>query len=68
MAALLRLVHLLALGLWVGSVVYSGSVVLPQASQARFDTLHRRSVFLNGTVLLLGVAAFALAVVQRAPR
>ena len=67
-------------------VVYAGRVVLPQASRARaalgaaqetpanrdaqtrFDALHRRSVLLNGTVLLLGVAAFALAVVERSPR
>jgi uncharacterized membrane protein len=38
------------------------------AAQARFDVLHRRSVLLNGTVLLLGVVAFAVAAVQRPPR
>jgi len=75
--------ELLLLALMTGIVLYSGRVVLPQASearaalaeaqgtpsldaaQARFGALHRRSVLLNGTVLLLGVVAFALAAVQR---
>ena len=54
MAASLRLLHLL-------------SAPAHDEAQARFDALHRRSVLLNGTVLLLGVAAFALAVVERSP-
>jgi len=82
----LLLIEIALVALMTGIVVYSGRVVLPQASQARaalgetqgspgrdeaqarFDALHRRSVLLNGTVLLLGLAAFSLAVVQRAPR
>ena|SRR5437773_11912961 len=39
----------------------------PDTAQARFDLLHRRSVLLNGTVLLLGVVAFALAAARRSP-
>ncbi len=34
-------------------------------AKARFDALHRRSVFLNGTVLILGIAAVALAALQK---
>jgi uncharacterized membrane protein len=82
----LLIVELALLALMTGIVLYSGRVVLPQASearaalaeaqgtpaldtaQARFDALHRRSVLLNGTVLFLGVVAFALAAVQRPPR
>jgi uncharacterized membrane protein len=81
----LLIIELALLALMTGIVLYSGSVVLPQASearaalagareatapdtaQARFDALHRRSVLLNGTVLLLGVVAVALAAVQRSP-
>jgi uncharacterized membrane protein len=77
--------ELVLLALMTGIVLYSGRVVLPQASearaalaeareataldtaQARFDLLHRRSVLLNGTVLLLGLVAFALAAVPRSP-
>jgi len=40
----------------------------PDEARVRFEALHRRSVALNGVVLLLGVAALALAVVQRPPR
>ena len=82
----LLLIEMALVALMTGIVVYSGRVILPQASQARaalgqaqgspgrdeaqarFDALHRRSVLLNGTVLLMGLAAFSLAVVQRAPR
>jgi len=35
------------------------------AARARFDALHRRSVLLNGTVLILGLVAFSLAAVRR---
>jgi len=81
----LLVIELALLALMTGIVLYSGRVVLPQASearaardgsreakaldtaQARFDVLHRRSVLLNGTVLLLGIVAFALATVQRSP-
>jgi uncharacterized membrane protein len=81
----LLVIELALLALMTGIVLYSGRVVLPQASQARaalaeaqgmpasdgaqarFDALHRRSVLLNGTVLLLGAVAFALAAVQRSP-
>jgi len=78
--------ELILLALMIGIVAYAGRVVLPEASrarqalalapegaaehdrtQARFDCLHRRSVLLNGTVLLLGLAALALAVVARPP-
>jgi len=63
--------ELVLLGLMTGIVVYAGRVVLPQAAQARlalsalegtaaheetkarFDALHRRSVLLNGLVLIL---------------
>ncbi len=82
----LFLIRLLLLAVMTGIVLYSGRVVLPQASQARaalseaqgspglddalarFAVLHRRSVRLNGTVLLLGVVAFALAAAQPPPR
>ncbi len=82
----LLLIELALLAVMTGLVLYSGRVVLPQASQARaalavaqgtpelenaqarFDRLHRLSVQLNGTVLLLGVVAFALATVVRPPR
>ncbi len=78
--------ELILLALMIGVVVYAGRVVLPRASEARqalalapegkagstaarerFDLLHRRSVLLNGTVLLLGLAALALAAVRRPP-
>ena len=76
-------VELVAVALMTGIVLYSGRVVLPRASearaalaaaqgspdldaaQARFDALHRRSVLLNGTVLILGLVAFSLAAVRR---
>jgi len=79
----LLMIELALLALMTGIVLYSGRVVLPQASearaaldgtretpapdaaQARFDALHRRSVLLNGTVLLLGIVVFALAAVER---
>jgi len=79
----LLLIELALIAAMTGIVVYSGRVLLPQASQARaalggtqetpgqdeararFDALHRRSVFLNGTVLLLGLAAFALSAADR---
>jgi uncharacterized membrane protein len=82
----LFLVEMILLAAMTGIVAYSGRVLLPQATQARaalseasgtpahdgararFDALHRRSVALNGTVLLLGATAFALAVAQRPPR
>ena len=75
-------IELLLVALMTGIVLYSGRVLLPQASRARaalagpgedaasgeaqrrFAALHRRSVMLNGAVLLLGVAAFALAAMQ----
>jgi uncharacterized membrane protein len=75
--------ELVLLGLMTGIVVYAGAVVLPQAAQARqalpalegtpgyddaktrFDALHRRSVALNGTVLLLGIASIALYSLQK---
>ncbi len=75
--------ELVLLALMTGIVVYAGGVVLPQAAgarlalpslegtpayddaKARFDALHRRSVFLNGTVLILGIAAVALAALQK---
>ncbi len=78
-------VELAAVALMTGIVLYSGRVVLPRASEARaallaaqgtpeldaaqdrFDALHRRSVLLNGTVLILGVVAFSLAAVRRPP-
>ncbi len=81
----LLVLELVLLALMTGIAVYAGRVLLPQASearaalagaqetpaygeaQARFDALHRRSVLLNGTVLLMGVAAFALAAAQRTP-
>ena len=37
-------------------------------AQARFASLHRRSVLLNGAVLLLGLTAFLLAAIERPPR
>ncbi|MBI1951741.1 MAG: DUF4149 domain-containing protein [Acidobacteria bacterium] len=69
--------------LMTGIVVYAGRVVLPQAgrarlallspegtpaydaAKARFDALHRRSVLLNGTVLVLGVVSIALVALQK---
>lgn len=75
--------EIVLLGLMTGIVVYAGRVVLPQAAQtrlslptlegtpafdgakARFDSLHRRSVLLNGTVLILGVASTALYALQK---
>lgn len=75
--------ELVLLGLMTGIVIYAGRVVLPQAAdtrqalpgiegtagydeaKARFDALHRRSVLLNGTVLLLGVASTVLFALQR---
>lgn len=75
--------EIILLGLMTGIVVYAGRVVLPEAAQARlalpaiegtpafdgakarFDSLHRRSVLLNGTVLLLGVTSTALFALQR---
>ena len=81
----LLMIELALLALMTGIVLYSGRVVLPRASearaalaeareepalesaQARFDALHRRSVLLNGTVLLLGLVAFAVAAAQRSP-
>lgn len=83
----LLLIELVILALTTGIVVYAGGALLPRAAQARqelaqapegaaghdeararFAVLHRRSVLLNGAVLILGVAAFALAVAQRPPR
>ena len=75
--------ELVLLLLMTGIVVYAGRVVLPQAgrarlalpslegspayddAKARFDALHRRSVFLNGTVLILGVVSIALVALQK---
>ena len=75
--------ELVLLGLMTGIVIYAGRVVLPQAtearlalpgiegtaaydqSKARFDALHRRSVLLNGCVLILGVASTTLFALQR---
>lgn len=69
--------------LMTGIVVYAGRVVLPQAgrarlalpslegtpaygdAKARFNALHRRSVLLNGTVLVLGVVSIALVALQK---
>jgi uncharacterized membrane protein len=78
--------ELALVALMTGIVAYSGRVLLPRAAQARqalaaaaegaperdaararFAAIHRRSVLLNGTVLLLGVAAFALAAARRPP-
>lgn len=82
----LFLAEMILVAAMTGIVAYSGGVLLPQAARARaalseppgtpahdaararFDALHRRSVALNGTVLLLGAAALALAVAQRPPR
>jgi hypothetical protein len=82
----LFVIEMVLVAAMAGIVAYSGGVLLPQAVLARaalsetpgtpahdavlirFDALHRRSVALNGTVLLLGVTALALAVVQRPPR
>jgi len=79
----LLIIELALLALMTGIVLYAGRVVLPRASearaaldgtretpvrdaaQARFDALHRRSVLLNSTVLLLGIVVFALAAVER---
>ena len=75
--------ELVLLVLMTGIVLYAGRVVLPQAAQARlalgalegtaaheeakarFDALHRRSVLLNGTVLILGIASTALYALQK---
>jgi uncharacterized membrane protein len=75
--------ELVLIGLMTGIVVYAGRVVLPQAAQvrlalpalegtpafedarARFDALHRRSVLLNGSVLILGIASTALCALQK---
>ena len=75
--------EIVLLGLMTGIVVYAGRVVLPHAAQARlalpalegapgyddakarFDALHRRSVLLNGTVLLLGIASVTLTALQK---
>jgi putative copper export protein len=82
----LLVVETVLLVVMTGLVAYSGCVVLPRAAHARallagpegapgfaeaetrFASLHRLSVLLNGAVLLLGLAAFALAAVQPAPR
>ena len=83
----LLVIEIVLVAVMSGIVLYAGRVVLPRASQARqalaqvqegtpgyddtqarFAALHRRSVLLNGAVLLLGIAAFALAAVQRPPR
>lgn len=79
----LLIAELLFLALMTGIVVYAGRVVLPQAgrarlalpslegtpaydrAKARFDALHRRSVLLNGTVLVLGVVSIALVALQK---
>jgi Domain of unknown function (DUF4149) len=82
-----RWVELALVTVMTGLVLYSGCFVLPRASQARqdlaraeagasgldearsrFAALHRLSVALNGTVLVLGLAAFALAASERPPR
>jgi hypothetical protein len=62
----------LALALALGITLYAGMVILPRADairtvnedpnpdaarKAEFDALHRMSVLLNGTVLLLNLAA-----------
>jgi len=75
--------ELILLGSMTGIVLYAGRVVLPQAAQARlalpalegtsahdaakarFDSLHQRSVLLNGTVLILGIASTVLVALQR---
>ena len=75
--------ELVLLALMTGIVVYAGRVVLPEAgrarlalpslegtpayddAKARFDSLHRRSVLLNGTVLILGVVSIALVALQK---
>ena len=81
------LLEIVLLAIMTGIVLYADRVGRPRASQARqdvaqaregaavydeaqarFAALHRRSVLLNGTVLILGVAAFALAAAQRPPR
>ena len=78
---------LVLVAIMTGLVAYAGWILLPQASQARqerarspegtagheaaeahFAALHRLSVLLNGAVLVLGIAAFALATAQRLPR
>ena len=35
------------------------------AAKARFEALHRRSVMLNGAVLILGVVSIALVALQK---
>lgn len=75
--------ELVLLLLMTGIVLYAGRVVLPQAAEARsslptlegtpafdgakarFDALHRRSVMLNGAVLILGVASIAIYSLQK---
>jgi len=75
--------EIVLLGLMTGIVAYAGCVVLPEAAQARlalpaiegtpaydgakarFDSLHRLSVLLNGAMLILGVASTALFALQR---
>ena len=62
----------LALAIALGITFYAGTVILPRADairtvnedpnpdparKAEFDSLHRMSVILNGTVLLLNIAA-----------
>jgi len=62
----------LALAIGLGITFYAGTIILPRADalrtvteepnpdparKAEFDNLHRLSVILNGTVLLLNVAA-----------
>lgn len=64
----------LAIAIGLGLTFYAGTVVLPRADairivshqpnadpvqKAEFDKLHRLSVILNGTVLLLNLAALA---------
>ena len=66
-------IQMIALALMLVLTLYAGTVVLPRAAQARvaladapagdlaaqerFRALHRRSVLLNGAVLLLGLTA-----------
>ena len=82
----LLLIETVLLVVMTGLVAYSGWVVLPRAAQARallpgpqgspgsaeaearFASLHRLSVLLNGSVLLLGLVAFALAAARPAPQ
>lgn len=63
-----------ALAIALGITFYAGTVILPRADalrmvnenpnpdpvrKAEFDTLHHRSVMLNGAVLILNIAAIA---------